>query len=114
MAALILLFHQHLALLFDISVRPKKLVAEPTINSIYQFAGLLTMNFSENSEGKSAEYSSRGACRNCFHFSQSVLFVLNLGLGLNEGSCSIRISTALCLIFIKIKPLDVIENWDQG
>ena len=34
LAALMLLFHQPLALLCDISVRPKKLVAEPTIRSV--------------------------------------------------------------------------------
>ena len=34
LAALMLLFHQPLALLFDISVRPKNLVAEPTIRSV--------------------------------------------------------------------------------
>ena len=34
LAALMLLFHQPLALLFEISVRPKKLAAEPTISSV--------------------------------------------------------------------------------
>ena len=34
LAALMLLFHQPLALLCDISVWPKKLVAEPTIRSV--------------------------------------------------------------------------------
>ena len=33
-AALMLLFHQPLGLLFDISVRPKNRVAEPTISSV--------------------------------------------------------------------------------
>ena len=67
LAAIILLFHQPLPLLFDISVRPVKLVAEPSISSVNLLA-CWSITFSEISKGKFVETSSRDAWRNCFHF----------------------------------------------